>query len=517
MTSTRSLLPGRILLVYSVVAILVMLACSWSMPPVEASGFRQTQTALTIDWLMRGGPFLAYLTPVLGAPWSIPFEFPLFQWLAAMLAKATGMSADNSGRLLSTLFHLGGIWLVHRITWELRRDRVLALCIAGAFAVSPSAQFWGRSVMMESTAVFFGLLFVWSMARLYRQPRAWVGGVAVIAAVLGALVKITTFFGFAAFTVLAVAWVALREHGWRPRWLAAHWKLLGWGAVAAFAALAAIVCWLQHADALKAQSVLGAQVTSESLGAFNYGSLQQRLDPSTWSAIFKKRFSAAVGSNWVFVLFLLAGLSIRRIRAPVLLLLLGYLLPMAVFTNLQVVHPYYQVAQLVFATSIVGLVLWWLIERGEATGTPRRAVVLAVFLCLLSVGFGLVKSLKDMKEAREPTRISQIAALVRAGTPGQGVVVAFGDDWSSELPYRSGRRAVMIPDWAGDAALESLAGSDDALGGLPLAALVECPNNIGTTPQRVQWQAAIVQRYSQGVLPQEIGGCRVWVHRGAAG
>lgn len=509
----RRLLPARILLAYSIVALLVMLACSWSMPPIEASGFRQTQTALSIDWMMRGGPFLAYLTPVLGAPWSIPFEFPLFQWLAAMLAKATGLSADNSGRLLSTLFHLGCIWLVHRICWEVRRDRVLALCVAGAFAVSPSAQFWGRSVMMESTAVFFGLLFVWSMARLYRQPRAWVGAVAIIAAVLGALVKITTFFGFAAFTLLAVAWVVLREHGWRPRWLAAHWTLLGWGALAAFAALAAILWWLQHADALKAQSVLGAQVTSANLGAFNYGSLQQRLDPATWSALFKKRFSAPVGSNWVFVLFIAAGLSIRRIRVPVLVLLLGYLLPMAVFTNLQLVHPYYQVAQLVLGTSIVGLVLWWLIERGEAAGTPRRAIALAVFLCLLSAGFGLVKSLKDMKEAREPTRISQIAALIRAGTPEQGVVVAFGDDWSSELPYRSGRRAVMIPDWAADTALAALAHTDDALGGLSLAALVECPNNVGTSPERAQWQAAIVQRYAQGVPAQEIGGCRLWLHR----
>lgn len=512
-TSPRGLLPGRILLAYSAVAILLMLAFSWSMPPIDASGFRQTQTALSVDWLMRGGPLLAYLTPVLGAPWSIPFEFPLFQGLAALLGKATGMSADNSARLVSALFHVGSIWLVHRISLVLRPDRVLALCIAGAFAVSPLAQFWGRSVMIESTAVFFGLLFVWAMARLHAQPRAWVGLVAIAAAVLGALVKITTFFGFAVFTVLAVVWMALREHGWRPQWLLAHWKLLAGGALAALAALVAIVLWLQHADALKAQSALGAQVTSEGLAGFNYGTLQQRLDPATWGAIFKKRFSGPVGSNWVFLIFLLAGLSIQRIRAAVVVLLLAYLAPMLVFTNLQLVHPYYQVAQLVFATSIVGLVMWVVIQRGEAAGKPGRGVALAIFLCLLSVGFGLVKSLKDMKEARQPTPISQIAEAIRAGTPEQGVVVGFGDDWSSELPYRSGRRAVMIPDWASDATLASLAGNDDALGGLPLAALVQCPNALGSTPQRAQWQATIVQRYAQGAQRQDIAGCQVWLHR----
>lgn len=508
----RKLLPGRILLWFSAFALLILFGYSWSMPPVDASGFRQTQTALSIDWMVRGGPWLDYLTPVLGAPWSIPFEFPLYQWLAAVLSSATGISADNSGRLVSTIFHVGCIWMVYRISLVVRPDRVLALCLAGAFAVSPLAQFWGRSVMIESTAVFFGLLFVWAMARLHVQPRAWVGLVAIVAAMLGALIKITTFFGFAAFTVLAVAWMVLREHGWRPHWLATHWKLLAGGALAALAALLAIVLWLQHADALKAQSALGVQVTSEGLAGFNYGTLQQRLDPATWwGTIFKKRFSGPVGSNWVFLIFLIAGLSIRQIRAPVVVLLLAYLMPMAVFTNLQVVHPYYQFAQLVFATSIVGLVLWWVIQRGEAAGKPGRGVALAIFLCLLSVGFGLVKSLKDMKEAREPTTISQIADLIRSDTPEQGVVMAFGDDWSSALPYRSGRRAVMIPDWASDPALEALAGNDDALGGLPLVALVNCPNGLGSTPQRAQWQAAIVQRYSQGAQMQEIGDCKVWL------
>lgn len=98
----RSLLPGKILLWFSAITLLILLVCSWSMPPVDASGFRQTQTALSIDWLLRGGPWLDYVTPVLGAPWSIPFEFPFYQWLAALLSSITGMSADNSGRLVST-------------------------------------------------------------------------------------------------------------------------------------------------------------------------------------------------------------------------------------------------------------------------------------------------------------------------------------------------------------------------------------------------------------------------------
>jgi hypothetical protein len=508
----RKLLPGRILLWFSAIALLILFGYSWSMPPVDASGFRQTQTALSIDWMVRGGPWLDYLTPVIGAPWSIPFEFPLYQWLAAVLSSATGISADNSGRLVSTVFHVGCVWLVYRTLLAIRPDRVLALCVAGAFAVSPYAQFWGRSVMMESTAVFFGLVFVWALASLRNRPTAWLGLLAVVAAVLSALVKVTTFFGFAAFVALGFAWLAVREHGWRPQWLLGHWKLLAWGVLSALAVLVAITLWLQHADALKAQSPLGQQVTSEALSSWNYGTLQQRLDPSTWwGTVFKKRFSGAVGSNWIFLVFLIAGLCISRIRAAVALLLLAYLAPFLVFTNLHIAHPYYQAANIVFATSIVGLVLWSAVLRADAIGKPRRAVALAVLLCVLSTGFGLAHYLKNMKEAREPTTVSQIAALIRSSTPENGVIVAFGQDWSSELPYLAGRRALMIPDWASDQALQSFAGSDAALGGLPLAALVDCPNQVGSTPERAAWQAQILARHTAGSRSQAIDGCQVWL------
>ena len=54
-------------------------------PIADLHQFRQTQTAITAYWIWRGGPWLAYETPVLGYPWSIPYEFPIFQYLLAAL------------------------------------------------------------------------------------------------------------------------------------------------------------------------------------------------------------------------------------------------------------------------------------------------------------------------------------------------------------------------------------------------------------------------------------------------
>ena len=193
------------------------------------------------------------------------------------------------------------------------------------------------------------------------------------------------------------------------------------------------------------------------------------------------------------------------------ILLLAYLAPFLVFTNLHIAHPYYQAANIVFATSIIGLVLWSTVLAAEAAGAaPRRRAGDCPVRAVGGLRPGEVA--EGHQEAREPTAVSQIAEAIRTGTTAQGVVVAFGQDWSSELPYFSGRRAVMIPDWASDEVLASLAADDAALGGLPLAALVNCPSQVGSSPGRVQWQAEIIRRYAAGGQ-QEIGGCEVWLHR----
>src|ERR1700722_9222047 len=65
----------------------VVLSIRWNDPLLGMHSFRQTQTAITSYWILRGSPWLAYHTPVFGAPWSIPFEFPMYQLLVALIVK----------------------------------------------------------------------------------------------------------------------------------------------------------------------------------------------------------------------------------------------------------------------------------------------------------------------------------------------------------------------------------------------------------------------------------------------
>src|ERR1700733_12178228 len=89
---------------------IAVLGRRWNDPLLGMHSFRQTQTAITAYWILRGSPWFAYHTPVLGAPWSIPYEFPMYQLVVAAVVKLTGLQLDPAGRLVSYLFLLATIW-----------------------------------------------------------------------------------------------------------------------------------------------------------------------------------------------------------------------------------------------------------------------------------------------------------------------------------------------------------------------------------------------------------------------
>ena len=81
-----------------------MASVGWFNPIYDEHMFRQAQTALSALFLAKGGPFFAYETPLLGAPWAIPFELPVYQWIVAKWHIMSGMPLDQSGRFISRLF-----------------------------------------------------------------------------------------------------------------------------------------------------------------------------------------------------------------------------------------------------------------------------------------------------------------------------------------------------------------------------------------------------------------------------
>jgi hypothetical protein len=127
-----------------------VLAMRWNLPLLGMHSFRQTHTAITAYWLMHGSPWLAYETPVLGAPWSVPFEFPFFQLLVAGLAQSTGIPLDSMGRLVSYLFVVLTLIPVGMLARAWKLDNSYIYVFAILLLSSPIYLFWGTTFLIET-------------------------------------------------------------------------------------------------------------------------------------------------------------------------------------------------------------------------------------------------------------------------------------------------------------------------------------------------------------------------------
>ena len=87
-------------------------------------GFRQTQTAISSFWMAKEWSFFSYQTPVLGYPWSIPFEFPLYQAIVAIGHKTFHLiDISFMCRIVSYAFYLGVLFPCSKILQILFSDK----------------------------------------------------------------------------------------------------------------------------------------------------------------------------------------------------------------------------------------------------------------------------------------------------------------------------------------------------------------------------------------------------------
>ena len=138
----------------------------------DVHAFRQTQTALTSYWFIHDGFRLDYETPVVGYPWSIPFEFPIYQFLAATITELTGARLDVVGRLLSFLFLTGCLLPARNVIRKLGLPSLAFYAFVALLFSSPIYLYWGRTFMVETAALFFAVSALPFFLDVMDSPRA---------------------------------------------------------------------------------------------------------------------------------------------------------------------------------------------------------------------------------------------------------------------------------------------------------------------------------------------------------
>ncbi len=424
---------------------LVAASRDWHQTLLEDQPFRQTQTAISTYYMIGHAPKLAYETPVVGPPWAIPYEFPLYQWLVALLAGVGHTALDPTGRLVSLTFFLAGLAAVYRLLGEISLSREKRLVVLSLLLANPYYVYWSRSFLIESTAFCFGIWYLALGVAFLKAPRTTTALGALAAGTLGALVKVTTFAGFFLGVFLAWAYLALKSYRagrpWPELWRAG----LRYLAITA-PPVAASLWWTRFTDGQKELNSIGHYLTSQALMTWHFGTWRQRLGSATWERLYLW-YSPALGQLACLAVCLPALCVAGRRREILACLLLGLSGPL-VFTSLYFYHEYYLYASLAFFVAAIALSLIALWERG---GAWRRA---AHALLVLVIGLGLYRyydTYYPRQRSRARTQwLAELFQEVQNVSRRDDVVLVVGCDWDSAIPYYSRRRALMIPDWVGD-------------------------------------------------------------------
>lgn len=415
--------------------------------PLDVHAFRQTQTAITAYWFMQEGFKLAYETPVAGTPWSIPFEFPIYQLLVATTSKLFGLPLDFVGRIVSYLFLFLCLIPAKSITKNLQLPNSVFYIFAAILFSAPVYVYWSRTFMIETTALFFAVAAIKYFFDAM-QDRAGFKSLSlyVLFITLSVLQKATTGLPVMAFISMMFIIFEIRKTGSIRKFL------FGVRPFAIFICfvipLGIGVAWVFYTDHIKSLNVFGEQITSSALSNWNWGSIEQKFSSDLWIKVLWERvFETNIAGILGLSILLMAFLSRSDLRLKVILFLSAALgvIPLLLFTNLHIVHDYYQSANVIFFIFAIAVALGGIIAPaiGMLATIPLLAFILISNYVALSGGY--MPQIKSVFTKDKPELA--VGDILKRELSEEMQFVAFGNDWSSTFGYIAQRKSFTVPEW----------------------------------------------------------------------
>jgi hypothetical protein len=495
------------ILILCIAVVLIFWLLTSTRPLFDMFAFRQCQTAMSAFWFDLKNPIQGlfyYQTPEFGEPWMIPFEFPIYQALVAGITHHTGLPLTVAGRMLSGIFLLLSLCPLNLMFKCLKLGSMGFFFSAIFLIFSPLYLYWGRSFMIESTAVFFGLCFVALVCLFCSKWNMWIGLAALACGILCALVKATTFpsFGVAAcLSAIAILFDSNLQISTTKKMAGVFLSGLG-----VCICIVAALLWTKHADELKSLNPIAAHLDSSSLSLWNYGPLEQRFSLGFWKKlVWERAIPEAIGSVGVLLILPFAFIAAKSYKKCVLVCLIGlFLLPMLLFSNLHIIHSYYQ-----YANSF-----WLILSIGIAFGIIAKQVHkwVLVALALGVVSFQLYHFSQTyyIHTTWKWHWVMELGKKIDMETPKNSAILVVGDEWSPEVAFYSKRKAIYIPNWVdsyfdvNEAALvNAMDDPKSLLGDLLLSAIVVRDDSPERTPLPLDRREALGRLLSKMGPPLE--------------
>jgi len=453
----------------------------WYNPILDKHEFRQTQTALSVYWMLKEGGIVAYQTPVCGAPWTIPFEFPLYQWIVAAMYLITKMPLDQCGKLVSIVFFYMTLLPVYSLFKNLKFDKELFYVFSALLFACPVYLFWSRTFMIESLALFLSLSYVALIQQYVSTRRTILVFVVMLVGSVASLVKLTTFVPACVFAGGLLA----RDYCANVDRRISKDVVDGLVASLLFILTPILLCvvWTNYADMIKTNSgELSAMLVSNKLEAWVFGTCAQRVSYALWVQTILKSISLNMG-YYSIVLYGVALCICSRSReiGYALWSLFCFVSSFLVFTNLYIVHDYYQYENAIYLILFASFVVYKLASTHRFRFTAL-ALLLAT-MCLQYYSYNYVafdpqykppyRSVLDEDTTRHRDFI--VGTFIDNNVSSEAAIVVYGNDWCPTIAYYSKRKSVT--DHLRGDYRERLKNVKGLLGGKAIGAVVVCSPN----------------------------------------
>lgn len=440
MTKNKTLLTCQLIFIIALLNSIYTASVGWYAPITDQHSFRQAQTALAGFWLMKGGPFFQYETPLLGAPWSVPMELPVYQWIFAKISILTGMGLEQSARFVSRFFFYAMLWPLFLLFRYFRFKKEGIYIGLSILLASPLYLYWSRTVLIESMATFLGLgFFAYSLLTICEEKLHYKNLInACLFGIFAGTVKSTTAFMF--FVLVGVAF--LYFYFSKKILLEKKRKIaIEFFCILIIPSITAIA-WILYSDYLKTLNPLANFLTSENLKTWNFGTWKQRTSFDIWYMFFRKTFHGSIGHRTTWILSLLALPFINKTHRRLALLsqLCFFIVPM-VFTNLHIAHDYYWMANGIFLIIYLAFVLDGMYSSDKKI---LRQAALALSIIAIALSFRQFYKYNYYWQKNIDTGHVDLAKPVSEIVPENDAIIIVGAEWYPLIPYGAQRRSIML-------------------------------------------------------------------------
>ncbi len=422
-------------------------------PLIDKHEFRQTQTALTV--LFNPNlfiDFLNYETPVLGFPWQIPFEFPLFQIVVSAFLKIFSFDISILGRLISIFFGISCLIPVKNILKIFNFKSEDLNCFYLLYFSSAIYLYWNRSFLIESTALFFSLSALYFYLKLFsninnkslfRKKITYLSVLLFISLLLSMLVKITTAFPI--LLLLLIDNFRLIFHDIYYSKKREHLKTV---LISFFICLATSIiyyCWSEYTQSIRLENYFTSFIKDSALHEFLFGSFFQKFSISLWGKVVIFRCFYCIGILPFLVLtYKVFPEATAKLKIFLIYNFLLFILPLIIFTNIHIVHDYYQYSNEIYLIIFFSTIFTLSKNSNNYKFKTLGHNSLSIFV-ISSYVFFLIYYLPSSTNYKSVKL--DIGNYINENTPDNSAIIVYGDDWSSAFSYFSKRYSITYPSW----------------------------------------------------------------------